>query len=155
MKARILIETESFKDFLHAHQLRGHVFSPADDCCVFCGIHAEDDAVTNQHCPEATRVNDPTAPEFHYDEDAAGPVREAVTEAESFQQFLRASRPVEPKYVYCRGGGERGELTGVQRRCAMAGCIGRAIGVRWPDGKVTWNCSKNLTLRDDGQYELN
>jgi hypothetical protein len=43
-------------------------------------------------------------------------------------------------------GGETGVPTGGTRRCACGS--GLRIAVSWPDGKMTWMCSK--TMRFDG-----
>jgi len=36
------------------------------------------------------------------------------------------------------------EATGSTRYCALEGCNGDRIYVRWPDGKLTMPCSKGL-----------
>ena len=54
-----------------------------------------------------------------------------------------------------RGGrGEPGRLTGGTRRCTLEGCRGERLGVRWPDGRITWPCSEGLFIREDGQYQI-
>lgn len=61
----------------------------------------------------------------------------------------------EPTKCYRRGGrGKPGALTGTTRHCRLEGCTGRRLGVRWPDGKITWPCSKGLILRKDGEYQI-
>lgn len=40
------------------------------------------------------------------------------------------------------------------RRCTMEGCRGTRVGVRWPDGKLTWPCSKGLEAVAAGQYRI-
>lgn len=37
-----------------------------------------------------------------------------------------------------------GRTTGGTRRCRLAGCCGIRIGVRWPDGHITWPCSRGM-----------
>lgn len=49
-----------------------------------------------------------------------------------------------PKYIYDRSGKERGKTTGGTRQCKLEGCSGCRIGVRWPNGEITWPCSKGL-----------
>ena len=57
--------------------------------------------------------------------------------------------------VYSRNGEEFGLATGGQaRRCTMEGCGGARYGVRWPDGELTYPCSKGLIDRDDGTFQL-
>lgn len=46
--------------------------------------------------------------------------------------------------VWSRDGKLRGEMTGGFRFCRLEGCSGRRLGVRWPDGKVTFPCTKGL-----------
>jgi len=38
----------------------------------------------------------------------------------------------------------KGHTTGGFRLCRLEGCGGLRIGVRWPDKKITWPCSKGL-----------
>lgn len=47
-------------------------------------------------------------------------------------------------------GGEEGSTTGTSRSCTMEGCRGIRIGVRWPDGKTTWPCTKGMIHDGDG-----
>jgi len=57
--------------------------------------------------------------------------------------------------VYPRGGeGPPGRLTGSTRRCALAGCTGLRLYVRWPGGALTQPCSKGMMVRKDGQYQI-
>jgi len=39
---------------------------------------------------------------------------------------------------------DAGSVTSSSRRCQLAGCSGRRIATRWPDGKVTYPCSKGM-----------
>jgi hypothetical protein len=39
-----------------------------------------------------------------------------------------------------------GLTTGAVRECQLSGCRGVRVGVRWPDGKLTYPCSKGLTI---------
>lgn len=57
-------------------------------------------------------------------------------------------------WIYDRDGKQAGVPTGGQRHCKMEGCTGMRIRVRWPDGKITWPCSKGLTLRQDGHWQI-
>jgi hypothetical protein len=45
--------------------------------------------------------------------------------------------------------GEIGIPTGGLRSCSMEGCGGRRFGVRWPDGKLTWICTKAIRMEGD------
>lgn len=46
--------------------------------------------------------------------------------------------------VYSRDGKLRGETTGAFRRCTLEGCGGERVYIRWPDGRLTYPCSKGL-----------
>ena len=37
-----------------------------------------------------------------------------------------------------------GTATGSTRRCRLEGCTGIRVMVRWPNGKVTWPCTKGM-----------
>lgn len=52
-------------------------------------------------------------------------------------------------------GGEIGHATGGQRDCNLHGCRGVRIAVRWPDGKITYPCTKGMTKHEDGSWEIN
>lgn len=69
------------------------------------------------------------------------------------QNSTDANQP-DPQYVFSREGDEKGRLTGGSRFCRLESCTGRRLGVRWPDGKLTWPCTKGLVLREDGQYHI-
>jgi len=59
-----------------------------------------------------------------------------------------------------RGGGTRtlkerllwGVTTGGERPCTMEGCPGKRIAVRWPDGRLTWPCTKGMNRLENGSY---
>ena len=38
-----------------------------------------------------------------------------------------------------------GIATGSRRKCQLEGCPSQRIGVRWPDGRLTWPCLKGMT----------
>jgi hypothetical protein len=38
-----------------------------------------------------------------------------------------------------------GLTTGGTRHCALEGCTGLRIGVRWDNGRLTYPCSKGMT----------
>lgn len=59
-----------------------------------------------------------------------------------------------PKIVYSRGRTEKGTPTGGTRRCALEGCTGQRIGVRWPKGNLTWPCSKGMQFLTGGEAEI-
>jgi len=52
--------------------------------------------------------------------------------------------------VLSRDGKKEGVFTGTTRRCQMEGCTGRAFGVRWEDGKLTWPCGKGMEYKNGG-----
>ena len=62
--------------------------------------------------------------------------------------------PDEYVAVWDREGRERGLRTGGIRHCALEGCTGVRVGVRWPDGKLTWPCTKGLHQRLDGDWQI-
>lgn len=49
--------------------------------------------------------------------------------------------------VISRTGKTRGRLTGTRRPCNLAGCTGERLTVRWDNGKVTYPCTKGMTLK--------
>lgn len=59
------------------------------------------------------------------------------------------------RIMYCKGmtvlskdKQKRGKLTGGSRHCGLEGCTGRAYGVRWEDGKLTYPCTKGMDFID-------
>ena len=57
--------------------------------------------------------------------------------------------------VYNRDGEAFGLATGgYPRHCTLEGCRGVRYGVRWPDGELTYPCSKGLIDRNDGSFQL-
>lgn len=48
-----------------------------------------------------------------------------------------------PEKVFARDN-EEGKPTGGTRKCAMEGCTGLRVAVRWPKGNVTWPCTKGM-----------
>lgn len=59
-----------------------------------------------------------------------------------------------PRFVFARGGRLRGRLTGGTRVCPLEGCPGARLGVRWPDGRLTWPCTKGMIQCADGDWEI-
>lgn len=53
-----------------------------------------------------------------------------------------------------RYGPERGRVVGHGRRCRLEGCGGWCIPVRWPDGKLTWPCSKGMASVNAALWKL-
>lgn len=49
-----------------------------------------------------------------------------------------------PKFVESRDGLLVGRVTSASRRCRLEGCGGVRLRVVWPDGKVTYPCSRGL-----------
>jgi hypothetical protein len=66
---------------------------------------------------------------------------------------VSAAHPA-PGFVYTRGGKRRGLVTGGVRACGARDCAGPLIGVRWPDGKMTWPCRQGMFERPDGNMEI-
>ena len=57
--------------------------------------------------------------------------------------------------VYSREGNEYGLTTGGHpRHCTLEGCGRSRYGVRWPDGELTYPCSKGLTVNDDRYLQI-
>ena len=52
-----------------------------------------------------------------------------------------------------RDGTTEGRVVGY-RDCTLEGCRGTRIGVRWPDGKLTWPCSKGCTTTHGGIWKV-
>ena len=42
------------------------------------------------------------------------------------------------------GGDTAGILTGGQRPCTLEGCTGLRLATRWPDGRITFPCTKGM-----------
>ena len=55
-----------------------------------------------------------------------------------------------PNVVFSRDRNTKGKPTGGTRTCQMEGCRGQRIGVRWPNGKLTWPCSKGMDFSKNG-----
>ena len=50
---------------------------------------------------------------------------------------------------------QRGIPTGSGRICNLEGCSGMRIGVRWPDGKLTFPCTDGMrSTKTDGVWEI-
>lgn len=62
--------------------------------------------------------------------------------------------PKKDERVWDRGHNIYGVATGGTRACALEGCSGKRVCVRWPDGKHTWPCSKGLKQNEDGSWEI-
>jgi hypothetical protein len=58
-----------------------------------------------------------------------------------------------PKKVWDGDHAQFGLPTGGTRRCQLEGCSGTQVGVRWPDGKLTWPCTKGITTEGD-EWEI-
>lgn len=59
-----------------------------------------------------------------------------------------------PKYVYGSGGTPKGEYRGETRRACFDGCRGRRVAVKWPDGTMTYPCTRGLEVRKDGNLQI-
>ncbi len=53
-----------------------------------------------------------------------------------------------PRFVFSRDGSLKGEVTSTTRRCQLEGCNGKRLGVKWPDGRTTYPCTKGLEGTD-------
>lgn len=47
----------------------------------------------------------------------------------------------------------KGKLTGGSRHCGMEGCTGKALAVRWEDGKLTYPCTKGMDF-NNGTWQI-
>ena len=48
-----------------------------------------------------------------------------------------------------------GHTTGGERSCGIEDCNGRAIGVRWPDGKLTFPCTAGMAgSEEEGWFAI-
>lgn len=56
--------------------------------------------------------------------------------------------------VWNLAGDELAVRTGGWRRCQLAGCTGVQVGLRWPDRRITWACTKGLLPRLDGDWQI-
>ena len=54
-----------------------------------------------------------------------------------------------PDVVVSRDGKERGLTTGGSYPCRLEGCRGMRIGVRWPDGRITYPCTMGMKFSED------
>lgn len=43
-----------------------------------------------------------------------------------------------------------GRTTGGSYRCALEGCTGRRLAVRWANGKITFPCTKGMSFTTNG-----
>lgn len=43
-----------------------------------------------------------------------------------------------------------GQIVGDPRPCRQDGCRGQQVPVRWPDGELTWPCTKGLVELEGG-----
>ena len=61
------------------------------------------------------------------------------------------------KKVYGRKGTKFARVCGKVTNtslCALEGCGGTRLHVKWPDGKRTYPCAKGCTVRDNGELEI-
>jgi hypothetical protein len=59
-----------------------------------------------------------------------------------------------PAVVWSCAGKKKGRTTGGIRACRLESCRGLRIRVLWPDGEVTWPCTKGMRRRVDGTLEI-
>jgi hypothetical protein len=48
----------------------------------------------------------------------------------------------------------QGTFTGEERPCRVKGCRGWRVQIRWPDGSVTWPCSRGFQVQIDGSARI-
>lgn len=56
--------------------------------------------------------------------------------------------------VFDQAGTTAGLATGANHACRMDGCSGQRVSVRWPDGALTFPCSRGLIARADGSRQI-
>jgi hypothetical protein len=56
--------------------------------------------------------------------------------------------------VWARGLKHKGKATGGTRQCQLEGCGSIRVGVRWPDGKLTWPCFRGMDINDKGELVI-
>ena len=52
-----------------------------------------------------------------------------------------------------REGDVEGKVVGYQH-CRMEGCYAQRIGVRWPNNRLTWPCSKGCWITENGTWGI-
>lgn len=64
----------------------------------------------------------------------------------------------QPQHVFSRDGTVRGDLLGTVKCCPHRShrhaCDDECLGVRWPDGEVSYPCTSGLRKRPDGQLQI-
>ena len=61
--------------------------------------------------------------------------------------------PMEGSPFQNRDGTMQGKVVGY-RRCTLSGCRSTQMGVRWPDGRLTWPCAKGCVVTEDGTWKI-
>lgn len=56
--------------------------------------------------------------------------------------------------VHSRDGTKVGVVRGRGYRCQLEGCRGLRLPVRWPDGRMTFPCTKGMTAQPDGSLKI-
>ena len=56
--------------------------------------------------------------------------------------------------VTSSNGKEKGICTGNAYHCRMIGCKGLRVGVRWPDGKITFPCTEGMKTYKNGDMKI-
>jgi len=77
------------------------------------------------------------------------PTKTGLTKTELNESGL----PILGGPVFGRGGTMSGHVVGY-KDCTLEGCRGRLLGVRWPDGKLTWPCSKGCEVTREGTWKI-
>ena len=63
--------------------------------------------------------------------------------------FIKPGTP-----VVSRDGKDIGHATGSTHMCSQHGCNGVRVSVRWPDGAITFPCSKGMSEGKKGTWKL-
>jgi hypothetical protein len=58
------------------------------------------------------------------------------------------------KTILTRDASMEGKVISATRRCSMEGCLGIRLGVRWPNGRLTYPCSRGITNSPDGKLQI-
>ena len=58
--------------------------------------------------------------------------------------------PKKGNIILDRNSAEKGEVRGNGKPCSLEGCRGIRFPVRWPNGKLTWPCTKGMAETKEG-----
>lgn len=57
------------------------------------------------------------------------------------------------KFVINSDGTRKGHVVG-SRRCQLICCRGQCLGVRWPDGRLTWPCTMGMKSMSEDTLKI-